>query len=47
MYLRMQAGAVSDHSPLAWHVTTSDPPCVISKRYPTLHEYVAMLLKIV
>ena len=38
---------MSDHCPSAWHTTTSDPPCVRSSQYPTLHEYVAVFLKVV
>ena len=38
LYLRLQAGAVSDQTPLAKHVTTTDPPCETSTRNPGLQE---------
>ena len=45
--LRIQAGAVSDQTPLAKHVTTTDPPCETSNRNPGLQEYVAVLPSVV
>ena len=36
--LHAQAGTVSDQTPLAKHVTTTDPPCETSNKYPKSQE---------
>ena len=38
LFLHVQAGAVSDQTPLAKHVTTTDPPCETSNKYPKSQE---------